>query len=69
METNMNNTTPKKEDKDTLSHKVGDKIERLGEKVEEKGYKKAGDAIGKFGDKVEHLQDEKNEEYPSKKAV
>lgn len=34
--------------------KVGDVIEKLGDKIEHAGMKKTGDAIEKFGDKIEH---------------
>lgn len=50
--------TPKKEE--SLSHKVGDKIERLGEKVIKAGAPKLGKAIYNAGDKLEHMNDNKN---------
>lgn len=48
-----------KSDKSSVSYKVGDAVEKFGEKVADKGFKKTGDAIHKLGDKVEHLQDKK----------
>lgn len=53
---NQEQTKPNKE---TTAHRVGDKIERFGEKVAEKGWTKTGEAIHKAGDKIEHLQDKK----------
>lgn len=47
------------QNKKGIAYKVGDAIEKLGDKVEHKVNKKAGDAIEKFGDKIEHLGDRK----------
>lgn len=44
-------------EKPSVTKRVGDAIERLGDKIEHKGFKKVGDAIEKLGDKVEHAQD------------
>lgn len=45
---------------DSLSHKVGDSIERLGEKVMKAGAEKLGKAIYNAGDKIEHMNDGKD---------
>jgi hypothetical protein len=45
--------------KEGFLHKAGDKIERLGEKLREKGAKKIGDALYRSGNKIEHAKDEK----------
>ena len=52
---------PKKlqDDKKTLSHKAGDAIERVGEKVSKAGAPKAGKEIYKAGNKLEHSEDDK----------
>jgi hypothetical protein len=60
MENNYNtppkNVTPKE---DSVSHKVGDSLERLGEKVIKGGAQKIGKAIYNAGDKIEHMNDKK----------
>ena len=61
--TNFNNQrNPNREanQKGGLKKKVGDALERLGDKVERAGFKKTGDAIEKLGDKVEHAGDKRN---------
>lgn len=61
-----------KPNKETFAHKVGDSIEQLGEKITEKGFPKAGEAIGRVGDKIEHLQDKKADKdmsSPAKKTA
>ncbi|MBX2993908.1 MAG: hypothetical protein KF681_03785 [Bdellovibrionaceae bacterium] len=45
--------------KETISHKLGDKIERVGEKISDAGAPKVGNAIRNAGDKLEHSQDNK----------
>jgi hypothetical protein len=47
------------EQKENLSRKVGDSIEKVGQKVSDMGATRLGDAISKGGDKVEHMSDEK----------
>ena len=47
-----------KNEKESLSHKVGDKIERAGQKISEKAPK-TGKAIYDAGDKIEHMNDNK----------
>jgi hypothetical protein len=61
------NMTPKAESKDSLSHKAGDKLERVGEKVSNAGFDKAGNAISNAGDKLEHMNDKKDSSMPMKK--
>lgn len=51
----MKNTT----DKESLTHKLGDKIERVGEKVSDMGGKKIGKKIYNVGNKIEHKNDRK----------
>lgn len=46
--------------KESISHKVGDSIERLGEKVIKAGAPKLGKAIYNAGDKIEHMNDDKD---------
>lgn len=41
-------------EKDSLRHKAGDKLERLGEKVSKAGLPKTGKAIYNAGNKLEH---------------
>lgn len=48
-----------KESKESASHKLGDKIERVGQRVSEKAPK-TGRAIYDAGDKIEHLNDKKS---------
>ncbi len=45
--------------KDSFSRKLGDKIERVGEKLREKGATKLGNAVYRAGDKIEHSGEEK----------
>ncbi|MES2770352.1 MAG: hypothetical protein V4596_14510 [Bdellovibrionota bacterium] len=48
---------------DSISHKVGDSIERLGEKVIKAGAEKLGKAIYNAGDKIEHMKDNKKNSF------
>ena len=48
----------KNEDK-SLTRKVGDKVERAGEKLKDLGADKLGDAVYKTGNKIEHSKDNK----------
>lgn len=50
---------PKENGKESFSHKVGDKIERTGEKLERAGAEKLGRAVSNAGDKIEHMKDKK----------
>lgn len=45
--------------KQPFTKKVGDKIDKLGEKVSNAGAQKIGNAISRAGDKLEHSQDKK----------
>lgn len=45
--------------KEPMTKKIGDAVERFGDKVEHAGMKKVGDAIERLGDKIEHSQDKK----------
>lgn len=42
---------------ETFTKKAGDKLERAGEKISEKGAGRLGSAISNAGDKLEHTQD------------
>lgn len=53
------NPYSKKPSNDSVSHKVGDSIERIGEKVIKAGAEKLGRAIYNAGDKIEHMNDNK----------
>jgi len=44
--------------KESFAHKVGESIERLGEKITRAGAPKIGKAVYNAGDKVEHMNDE-----------
>lgn len=55
--TGTNKTMDSSGKKPGLRKKVGDAIEKLGDKIEHSGMKKVGDAIEKFGDKIEHSGD------------
>lgn len=46
-----------KKEEGGIRKKVGDAIEKIGDKVEHSGFKKVGDAIERFGDKIEHSGD------------
>ena len=48
-----------KHSKESTSHKLGDKIEKVGQRVSEKAPK-TGRAIYDAGDKIEHLNDKKS---------
>lgn len=39
-----------------IQKKVGDAVEKAGDKLEHLGFKKTGDAIEKIGDAIEHLE-------------
>ena len=39
------------------SHLLGDNIEKVGRKLQEKGHEKTGSVIEKLGDKLEHIAD------------
>ena len=43
--------------KGTLTHNVGDMIERLGEKISSYGAVKLGQKIYKVGNKIEHMNE------------
>jgi hypothetical protein len=43
----------------SFTHKVGDAIERAGEKISDMGATKIGNRISQTGDRIEHSQDEK----------
>ena len=46
-----------KSGKESRTHKLGDKIERVGEKLKEKGARKLGDSVYRTGNKIEHSED------------
>lgn len=45
-----------------LSKKVGDQIERAGQKISDAGATKVGSFISRMGDKLEHSRDSKPDE-------
>lgn len=45
---------------ETLSHKAGDAMERIGEKLKDVGAEKLGNAVYKAGNKLEHSSEKKN---------
>jgi hypothetical protein len=45
--------------KESISHKVGDSIERTGRKISNAGAEKIGSAVYKAGNKIEHMNDKK----------
>ncbi len=47
------------QNKKSMSHRLGDSIERVGQKITDKGAPRVGEAVRKVGDKVEHLSDKK----------
>lgn len=47
------------QDNTPLSKKVGDKIERAGQKISNAGATKVGSFISRMGDKLEHSSDPK----------
>jgi len=42
-----------------LSKKVGDKLERVGQKISNSGAEKIGSFVSRMGDKLEHSSDDK----------
>lgn len=48
-----------KKQNESFSHKVGEQLERVGEKIKNAGADKLGNAIYKAGDKLEHSKDDK----------
>jgi hypothetical protein len=70
MEQNKQNAThPESTEakKPGIAHRVGDAVEKLGDKVEHSGLRKVGGAIGSLGDKIEHSQDsDKGDEKDAK---
>jgi hypothetical protein len=50
-----------KNEKESFTKKLGDKIERVGEKISEKGAPGLGRSVRKLGDKIEHSRDGHNE--------
>lgn len=67
----MNNSTPiehhekkmgdrtNRNGKLTVQKRIGDAIERAGNKIERSGFKKLGDRIERLGDKIEHSGERK----------
>lgn len=52
------NKFDKKTDKnESFSHKLGNKVERVGEKITEKGSPGLGKSVRDLGDKIEHSRD------------
>ena len=55
----INKQTPNQKD-EGLAHKVGDTVEKLGEKITRAGAAKVGKFVYDTGDKIEHMNDKKN---------
>lgn len=53
----FNETTDASKKSEPMTKKLGDKIERLGDKVSEAGAEKIGQKIHRAGDKLEHSED------------
>ncbi len=53
----------KSSDKETLSEKAGDMLERAGEKIKKAGAETIGNAVYKAGNKLEHMQDKKKSSH------
>ena len=49
----------KSDTKPSLTRRLGDKIERVGEKLKDMGATKTGNAVYKVGNKIEHSKDSK----------
>ena len=47
------------EQKENLSRKIGDGMEKVGQKISNTGATRVGNAVSEAGDKVEHMNDEK----------
>lgn len=45
-----------------LSKKVGDKLERVGQKISNSGAEKIGSFVSRMGDKLEHSSDHKRDD-------
>ncbi|MBC7420655.1 MAG: hypothetical protein H7328_08000 [Bdellovibrio sp.] len=45
--------------KETMTQKLGDKVESVGEKISHAGAKKVGNSISRAGDRLEHSKDQK----------
>lgn len=52
---------PKSSEKTSFTHKVGDAIERVGEKLQDMGAEKAGKAVYRKGNEIEHSRDNKQQ--------
>ena len=46
---------------ESISHKVGDAVERFGEKLKDMGAEKIGSAVYKAGNKLEHSEELKKQ--------
>ena len=51
--------------KEGIAHKVGETIEKLGQKISSAGASKIGKAISDAGDKIEHMNEEKSSVNPN----
>lgn len=45
--------------KDDVAHKIGDMIERAGEKISNAGAERLGRSVYKVGNKIEHMTDKR----------
>lgn len=54
-----NSKFDKNDRKENFTRKLGDKVERVGEKISEKGAPGAGKSVRDLGDRIEHSRDNK----------
>jgi len=54
-----NKPSNEKPNKESFTHKTGDKVERFGEKISNSGAPKTGKAIYDAGNKIEHMDEKK----------
>ncbi|CAN5690308.1 hypothetical protein BH10BDE1_BH10BDE1_01230 [soil metagenome] len=53
-------TKPEIKKDPSISHKVGDAVERVGEKLKDVGAEKLGNSVYQAGNKLEHKDERKN---------
>ena len=58
----------KSDTKPSLTRRLGDKIERVGEKLKDMGATKTGNAVYKVGNKIEHSKDSKKQFFNEEKV-
>ncbi len=58
MDKKVNSSMPE-EKRSSVTSKLGDKVERVGEKLKDMGADKLGNAVYNTGNKIEHSRDNK----------